>query len=513
MNTPERDLLILPGGTRADDVARLRAAVAALLGQEGAGGEVSGGSSAGAAGDLAGARGSAGCGDADGGSADTAQQAPRASRTARPLLVPAGPGEDAEALAAQVAEVMDRVPASADVLLRTSGSTTGRSSLIAVSARALRVSAEATYARLSGPGQWVLALPAHHVAGLQVLVRSVLAGTEPVVVDTTGGFRTGALAAGLGDALARAAAAGARPGAVVPPRPAGCDEQTGAAPSGWCEAGSGDAQDAPLPVYVSLVPTQLLRCLDDPRATAALARTAAVLVGGAATDAGLHERALAAGIPVVRTYGMSETGGGCVYDGLPLDGVEVRVEDPDADGVGRVVLAGPVLAEAVIASVGQGGASRLRVRPDGRRELATSDRGRLEGGVLTVLGRVDDVIVTGGIKVEPRQVEEVLCRLPGVAQACVVGVPDAQWGQAVVAAIVPEPPGADGAAGAFGAHGPDLDAVRRQVRAVLDGAHAPKRIVVMDRLPERGPGKVDRRAVAAALGSGQTDPDRRRDRA
>ena len=204
-------------------------------------------------------------------------------------------------------------------------------------------------------------------------------------------------------------------------------------------------------------------------------------MGGAATDPALYERALSAGLRVVRTYGMSETGGGCVYDGRPLDGVSVRLLDPDGDGVGRIVLAGPVLAEACWE-----GSSLLRPGLDGRAELLTSDRGRLDDGVLTVLGRLDDVIVTGGVKVEPRVVEEVVARLAGVAQCCVVAVPDAQWGAAVVAVVVASP-------------GQSLDAegLRAAARARLDGAHAPKHVLVVDRLAERGPGKVDRRAVAA----------------
>lgn len=456
-----RSLLILPGGTAAADVAVLHNALADLL-------------------------------------SPTPLPA-RSALSSLPLLVPAAPGEDCEALAGQVRAALPQVPAAASVILRTSGSTTGQSSLIAISAAALRASAEATFARLAGPGQWVLALPAHHVAGLQVLVRSVLAGTRPVVVEMAGGFRTSDLAAGIEEALARAHHAGvAAQAASRCANESGVSDadSTGTDPHGRTRRCRGEA----LPVYVSVVPTQLLRCLKDDRATAALARTTAVLVGGAATDPAVHARALAAGIPVVRTYGMSETGGGCVYDGVPLDGVEVHVADPDEGGVGRIVLAGPTLAEAVL---GEGaGSSRLVVRPDGVRELVTSDCGRLEAGVLTVLGRVDDVIVTGGIKVEPRIVEETLCQLPGVEQACVVGVPDSHWGQAVVAVVVPSGVGQP-AARQLGqtdestGSGLDPEEVRRAARQRLDGAHAPKRVLVVDHLPQRGPGKVDRRAVAA----------------
>lgn len=379
--------------------------------------------------------------------------------------MPIGPREDAAVVRADLAGRIAGVPERADIILRTSGSTTGTARLVAMGAAALVASARATHARLGGPGTWVLALPAHHVAGLQVLVRSVVAGTRPVVVDTAGGFDAGALAAGAERALGRGG-----------------------------------------PVYVSLVPTQLLRVLADPGAAAVLARASAVLVGGAATDLALLARSRAAGIRAVTTYGMSETGGGCVYDGLPLEGVSVRIEDPDEAGVGRIVLAGPVLAEGYVGPPGAPSRTAQTGRPaesarsaestrsaafrTGPRELATADRGRLEtlpdGSTrLTVLGRLDDIIVTGGIKVDPHEVEQVLAGLPGVAQACVVGIPDATWGSAVVAAVVPE-------AGAT----VDGEGLRRQARERLDGAHTPKRVLVVPEMPLRGPGKTDRRAVA-----------------
>jgi len=410
--------LLLRGGTSPDDVAVLRAALAPLL-------------------HLGGATTSA----------------------PHPPLVPISPQEDESRVLADLERRLDPDgPASlADLLLRTSGSTTGTGSLIAMRATALAASARATHDRLSGPGTWVLALPAHHVAGLQILVRSLVAGTEPVVVDTTSGFTTAALTAGLTRALA---------------------------------ASSG-------PVYLSLVPTQLLRALADPACVHLLARTSAVLLGGAAAVPSLLDRARSAGIPVITTYGMSETGGGCVYDGVPLDGVTATIEDPDADGAGRIALAGPVLALGYAHRAapappepGAPASSRFTTR-DGSPLLLTSDRGRLGAdGRLMVLGRLDDVIITGGIKVDPREVEAALAALPGVGEACVVGVPDAQWGSAVAAAVVPAP--TEGA-------GLDAEALRAAARAALPGAKAPKRVVVVPELPLRGPGKPDRRAVRDLL--------------
>jgi O-succinylbenzoic acid--CoA ligase len=310
------------------------------------------------------------------------------------------------------------------VVIATSGST-GEPKLVVLSAAALRASAEATATRLGGAAHWLLALPAEHVAGVQVIVRALLAGAPPAVQDLRGGFRPADFAATA---------------ATLPP--------TGRR-------------------HTSLVPTQLGRLLDaGGPALDALRAFDAVLVGGAALDAALHARAKGAGVRVVTTYGMSETAGGCVYDGVPLDGVTVDLE-PD----GRIVLGGPTLAEGYLDGPAFGGAFR------------TGDLGRWRDGRLEVLGRADDVIVTGGENVAPAAVERVLGAQPGIRAACVVGVPDPEWGQAVVAAVVP---------------GPDRvsdDALRTAVRAELGRAAVPRRLVDVDHIPLRGIGKPDRAAV------------------
>src|SRR5699024_6193112 len=173
---------------------------------------------------------------------------------------------------------------------------------------ALLASARATEDLLSGPGRWHLCLPVNHIAGLQVVLRALLAGAAPTVPS---------------------------------PQPAGAPSFD---PLRFAEdllgaiASAGDD-----PVYTSLVPTQLGRALAVPRAAAALARTSAVLLGGASISPQLLERAADAGVPVVRTYGMSETAGGCVYDGLPFPDVDVRIS-PE----GRIILAGPVLADGYV---------------------------------------------------------------------------------------------------------------------------------------------------------------------
>ena len=442
---------LLVGGTAPDDVAALRAAVAERLAQRGL---------------LPphGDRPAAVTGTTD-------HREDGGGGTARPLalLVPVGPDENPEQVRADLAGRIAQVPPRADLVLRTSGSTTGTGRLIAMSTAALAASARATHERLGGPGTWLLPLPAHHVAGLQILVRSLLSGTAPVVVDASTGFSPTALAEALRSVRAPT------------------DPLVGS--------------DAPR-LYTSLVPTQLVRVLRDPAASRALAEADAVLLGGAAADPALLARARRAGITVVTSYGMSETGGGCVYDGRPLGGVELAIQDPDADGAGRILISGPVLAEGYLHPADRmPGAAEDFHESAGRRLLATSDRGRLRpDGRLEVLGRLDDVIITGGVKVEPRRVEEALTSIDAVAEACVVGLPDEQWGSVVAAAVVLEPGGQRGGSNRW-----DSAALRTTARGRLDGAHTPKRVVALEALPLRPSGKVDRRAVARLIAAAAAD--------
>jgi len=350
------------------------------------------------------------------------------------LPLPADPAAAARLRAA--AHVEEPVDAGTALVLATSGST-GEAKAVELGGAALTASARATAARLGGHGRWLLALPLEHVAAWQVLVRSAVAGTEP---------------------------------AVVPPG------DPGALAEGVAALDDGGAGRR----YASLVPTQLARALEVPAATAALARLDAVLLGGAAAPAPLLARAADAGVRVVRTYGSTETSGGCVYDGAPLDGVEVALDDD-----GRVLLRGPVLATGYRGRPDL--AAEAFVQRGGRRWYATSDLGALDAeGRLSVLGRLDDVLVTGGRKVAPLAVERVLADLPGVADALVVGVPDPEWGQRVVALVVP----------VTGAAAPSLDAVRAAVRARLGAASAPRDVLVVEAVPLRGIGKPDRRAAA-----------------
>ncbi|MEH6381939.1 MAG: o-succinylbenzoate--CoA ligase, partial [Dietzia cercidiphylli] len=252
----------------------------------------------------------------------------------------------------------------AALVVSTSGST-GTPKGAMLSAAALAASASATDAFLGGPGRWLLALPAHHIAGLQVILRSLRAGHEPVVMDVTRGFDPAAL-----------------PGAV-------------AACTGTSAAAGGSAR-----TYTSLVPGQLAKVLDEgpAEAVAALASLDAVLLGGAAAAPELLDRAAGAGIRVVRTYGMSETAGGCVYDGLPLDGVEMEIDDDE----GRVWLAGPQLALGYRNAPDHPAFARAGW-------FRTDDAGRIgQDGMLRILGRLDEALSVGGLTLLPQAVEDSL---------------------------------------------------------------------------------------------------------
>jgi O-succinylbenzoic acid--CoA ligase len=324
------------------------------------------------------------------------------------------------------------------VVLPTSGST-GMPKGAELPAGALLASARASLARL-GAGhrsRWLCCLPAHHISGLGVLVRSLVAGTTPLTSARLD-------AAGVAQATAN-----------------GCG-------------------------YVSLVPTQLGRLLD---AGAPVGEFGAILLGGAAAPPALLDRARQAGARVVTTYGMTETCGGCVYDGVPLDGVEVACP---ADG--RIRIGGPVLF------------SGYRLAPELTRAalgdgwFVTSDLGRLGAdGRLVVRGRADDVINSGGEKVVAGEVEAALRHCRGVRDVVVLGVADPDWGERVTALIVPDdladPPG--------------LELLREQVRERLPRYAAPQAVVHLAGIPLLASGKPDRQLLRA-IAAGQGAPAARR---
>ena len=333
----------------------------------------------------------------------------------------------------------DGVPVAEGVALVvvTSGST-GAAKGVELSHPALRASVAASLTRLgTRPGErWGLALPTHHVAGISVHLRAAALGTEAVLAADT------------------------------------------------AAVGHLDVE------HVALVPAQLDRLL---AGGAAVGRFTTILLGGAPAEAQLLERARSQGARVVTSYGMTETVGGCVYDGLPLDGVEVAVDTASA----RIRIRGPVLFEgyrtvpggqAAGARAGEAAAGHPPVDAEGW--FTTPDLGRMDlDGRLEVLGRADAVLISGGENVPLAAVEALLRTHPGVADVAVAAVTDARWGQVPAALAVPV--AAD--------RPPDLDALRSHVRAQAPAAFAPGHLLLLDRLPRDGLGKLPRAEVAALL--------------
>lgn len=356
-----------------------------------------------------------------------------------PAVLPLEPGRSSRADPAPSLPPTVHQPVA--LVIETSGSS-GRPKRVALSADALLASAAASDAVLGGPGRWLLALPAHYIAGANVLVRSIVAGTDPVV-----------LPAGPFDA-ARFAAASDR------------------------------IEDGP--AYTSVVPVQLARLVDaaeeDAGIAAALRRFDRILVGGQATLPALVERARDLGLRVTRTYGSSETAGGCVYDGVPFGTAIARAVD------GEVWLSGPMLAEGYLADPAR--TESAFVMADGRRWYRTSDAGTVdeaaEGGVtVRVTGRLDDIIISGGIKVSLDDVERIARSVPGLDDAIAVAADSAEWGQVPVIVTTGTAP---------------LLAVRLAVEAALGRASAPARVITTERIPRLASGKPDRvalRAIAA----------------
>jgi O-succinylbenzoic acid--CoA ligase len=295
------------------------------------------------------------------------------------------------------------------VIIETSGSS-GQSKRVVLSREAVIASAEATAARI-GTGQWWLTLPSSYVAGMMVIVRSLLAGQDPIA-----GFRRN------------------------------YQEETR---------------------FASLVPTQLHRLLEaDP---AHLRSFEKILVGGGPLDPELRARAAAAQVPIMATYGASETAGGCVYDGLPLDGVFVRIQDD-----GRIAIASRTLFDRYEGDPALTAATLV----DGW--YLTSDLGRFENGRLQVLGRTDDMVISGGVNVPTRAVAARLREHPRIEQVEVLGVPHEEWGQVVVAFLV----------GSI-----TREEARDWVSTVHPRTWAPYEIYELEELPLLENGKVDRQRL------------------
>jgi O-succinylbenzoic acid--CoA ligase len=324
------------------------------------------------------------------------------------------------------------LPARTALVVPTSGST-GEPRAVVLTHDALAASTAASAAALgcTAGERWALALPLRHVAGLQVLARARALGTDPYVVTDPG------------DPHAIAAAA--------------------------------DHAE-----HIALVPTQLVRCLDaGPAVVASLAQFRSVLVGGGPLAPERAAQAREAGVALTLSYGMTETSGGCVYDGRPLDGVTIDIEQhasAPAGAPGRIRVRGPMLANGYLDASPE---DASRFTADGW--FVTDDLGRITAdGALEVLGRVDAVINTGGMKVDPVAIETILRADAWVADAVVVGVPDAEWGERVVAIVVPAEPSTP----------PTLERLREVVGAALPTSHAPREVRVVDRIARDAMGKV-----------------------
>jgi O-succinylbenzoic acid--CoA ligase len=315
--------------------------------------------------------------------------------------------------ATAVAQLSDWLAGPSDVRLvvETSGSS-GAPKRVVLSQAAVRSSVAASAARVGSTGRWALVLPPSYVAGVQVICRSLVAGFEPV------------------------------------------------------HSLEEDFE------FVSLVPTQLRRALADPGATERLAGAHTVLLGGGPIDPGLRAAASSSGIRVVATYGSAETAGGCVYDGLPLDGVAVALA---ADG--RIRIGGPTLFDGYLDDQ----ALTDEVLVDGW--FHTSDAGELdEDGRLRVLGRIDDMVISGGVKVPVTAVAARLRAHPDAGDVEVLGRPDPEWGQRVVAFVT----------------GPlDLETARDWVASEHPRAWAPRQLIHLDEVPMLPNGKVDRQRLEA----------------
>lgn len=334
-------------------------------------------------------------------------------------VLPDGPPAWQQAIRAAL---VPQRPTDAALVVPTSGST-GRPRGVALGAPAVSYAASEVVDLLGGPGSWLLALPLTHVAGLMVLARAVVS-QMPVV---------------------------ATPASLDPAAVRACVEAL------------------PGRRYTALVPIQLHRLLEaDP---AVLRSFDAVLVGGAALPAPLADRAGREGVRVVESYGMTETCGGCVYDGVALPGVDVAATQ------GRLRVAGPVLASAYRDPSGD-----APVASDGW--FVTQDLGTVVDGRVSVRGRVDDVVTSGGVSVPLGTVDALLAEHPALADAVAVGVDDPEWGTRIVAVAVPRP----------GAR-PTLADVRAFLAQRVEPAAVPTRLVLVDDLGRPAPGKVDRRAL------------------
>ena len=384
------------------------------------------------------------------------------------------------------------------LVVGTSGST-GTPKRTALTARALAASAVATErffgSNSDAASQWLLALPAHYIAGAQVLARSVLAGTAPVIARS-----------------------------VIEP--------VHFSPEVFLQAVE---RMSSARRFISLVPTQLHKLLEsadaDPHLGAeiheALGSFTGILLGGAPASADLLAYASALGLNTVTTYGSAETAGGCVYSGSVLPGVRVELVPeegmpavPDIEGkpaneesvqVGRIWISGAHLASGYIGDAART-AEHFFSAADGTRWYRTDDYGLLSPAAapdsnkncseqrLQVLGRSDDVLISGGVKISARAVATVLEEHPAVREACVVGLPDARWGTAIAAAVTLVPfAGATPAENSPALNEELCALLRARCAEKLGAPAAPKQLSILPDFPLTSTGKPDRAEIYSIL--------------
>lgn len=336
------------------------------------------------------------------------------------------------------AAVDPTLPPGTAVVIRTSGST-GRPKHVALSASALWSSASATHEALGGPGQWLIALPTHLISGLQMLVRSDHAEHAPVFAQDPGD-----------------------PASIVQ----------------GIESMGADRR------YLSLVPVQLARLLElaerDTDAAEALRSLGAILVGGQGVSLGLRRRAHVLELPLRRSYGMTETAGGCVYDGVEIGETRMRIR------AGEVQLAGPSLA---LGYVGDAALTEQHfVEDEDTRWYRTGDAGELLGGMLQVTGRLDRVVVSGGINVSLDEVERVARDHHGWSSVVAVATSHPEWGERV-GLVVETNTGRT-----------EFERVQGAIRQELGAAAVPVWVTEIEELPRLPGGKPDLPAIHAWLG-------------
>jgi O-succinylbenzoic acid--CoA ligase len=278
----------------------------------------------------------------------------------------------------------------------------------------------------AGPAdRWLACLPLHHVASLGALARSYVTGVPCTVHD-----------------------------AFDP-------ERVARSPS------------AEATTIVSLVPTAMRRLLD---AGAPLHEFRWVITGGAPCPPALRARAEAAGVAVIDAYGLSETWGGFALDGLPIDGAEVRLTEED-----EIVVRGPMLMRGYRLEP-----TRTQAAIDSDGWFHTGDVGTIDAsGRVQVVDRMKDLVITGGVNVSPTEVEGVLAHHPDLDDVCVVGEPDDEWGELVVAYVVPR----------AGSRAPSVEELRAFGREQLSGPKLPRAARVVTTIPRTASGKALRRLL------------------